>query len=181
MTRSGSHKSEDDWNVAIERATVSYPGIKSVNWQELFAGDMDMVGRIIGDILKLRKAEENPHRRGRRTVPQVAAEEIWEMFEGFSSETFEVALTKLMRGKTVRQVAIRLNMSHMSLYRLMKGTAKPTMQIIEDIATAFNKPPHYFVEYRAMFLANYLETQLMAYPRLSIELFKSIIQDGAKS
>lgn len=180
MSRSGSHKSEEEWKVAIDRALDTYPGVKAIDWQTLFAGDLDMVGRIIGDILKLRKAEENPHRRGRRTVPQVATEEIWEMFEGFTSDPFDEALTRLMRGKTVRQVALRLNMSHMTLYRLQTGKAKPSMQVMEEIAAAFNKPPHYFLEYRAMFLAKYLEGQLIAYPRLSIEIFKSIIQGSVK-
>lgn len=180
MARQGTHKSDEEWNMALERAVATYPAVKDVNWESLFTNDLDMVGRIIGDILKLQKAEENPHRRGRRTVPQVPTDKIWEMFEGFSNEPFGEALEKLMEKQTVRQVAIRLNMSHMTLYRLKTGASEPTLEMMEEIAAAFRKPPHYFMEYRAMLLAQVLEQRLMQEPRLSVELFKSIIQAGLK-
>lgn len=178
MARVRTHKSEEEWTVALERAVESYPGIKDIEWEALFTNDLDMVGRIIGDILKLQKAEENPHRRGRRTVPQIPVDKIWEMFEGFTTDPFPVALEKLCEGQTTRQVALRLNMSHMTLHRLKKGQVAPTVQVMEEIAAVFHKPPHYFLEYRAMYLANALQEKLINDPSLGVAIFKKLVKDS---
>jgi transcriptional regulator with XRE-family HTH domain len=177
VTRAGSHKSEEEWNVALERAASMYPNIQAINWTLAFNNDLDMMGRMIGDILKLQKAEENPHRRGRRTVPQVSVDKLYEMFDGFSNEPLPVALAKLVGKRSVRQVASKCNMSHMTFYRFLKGQAEPNLLMIEQIAAAFNKPPHYFAEYRAGLLSELLKQKLLQEPNLSVTMIRQAMQN----
>jgi hypothetical protein len=150
------------------------------NWVDEFTSDLDMMGRIIGDVLKLQKAEDNPHRRGRRTVPQISRDELWLLFEGFSTEEFVVALERLTSGKSIRQVANKCKMNHMVLYRLLKGETKPTLESMEQIAQAFNKSPYYFREYRAEVIALAVKKELLDHPNRSIKLFRDTLGGGRR-
>lgn len=171
------HKSDEEWQTALQRAVDKYPRIKDIDWSLAFGEDLDMMGRIIGDILKLQKAEENPHRRGRRTVPQVSKDQLWLLFEGFSTEAFPVAAAKLIDGRSLRAVALRCNISHMTLYRFMKSEAVPSMKMMEQIAAAFNKPPYYFLEYRAELIGNLVRQALIEKPNISVAVLRDALKD----
>lgn len=167
-------RKNEEWKKALAVALERYPKLDEEAWLSELQDDVNITGRIIGDILKLQRAEEDPHRRGRRAVPNVSRDQLWSLFEAYSTEPFFTTLEKLAEGKSMGQIAVKLNLSKMTLYRYRRGEASPSMEILEQVAKAYNKSPFYFVEYRAMFVAQTIEDMLLANPERSISLFKQV-------
>jgi DNA-binding phage protein len=171
-------RKSEEWKQALATALERYPKLEELDWLGELQDDVNITGRIIGDILKLQRAEEDPHRRGRRAVPNVSREQLWALFEAYSTEPFFPTLEKLSEGKTMGQVAIKVGLSKMTLYRYRRGEAGPGMEILEQVAKAYNKSPFYFLEYRAMFIGQLIEDALINNPQRSISLLKQVARNG---
>jgi transcriptional regulator with XRE-family HTH domain len=92
----------------------------------------------------------------------------------FCTDPFAEALKKLIDGKSQRQFARKVPCDHSTISRLLSGEWKPDLVMLHRIAEAAKVPPHYFVEYRALYIAAVIERVLIEHPHLGVAAFKRL-------
>lgn len=142
-------------------------------WFEVL-GDYDLLGRILRDVLKV--GYEEPSRRGQRgplewSDGMARLRALNAQRDGrVSLEPFPVAFTTLSTGRSITQVARRVEMSRSQVHRFLSGEISPAPSEMEQIAAAFGKPPTFFAEYRVHLITQALANQLMASPESSVDI-----------
>lgn len=133
-----------------------FPSTASLRWQAAFDHDIELLGRMLRDILKLDRA--TPGRHGPRPgLDRVRDMPALDRLRGldptrhpYSLLPFRDAFALLIEGRSIRSAANKLGMAPSRIYRLKEGLgAPPSMQEMEDIAARFGHHPSFFAEYRA--------------------------------
>lgn len=150
-------------------------------WVDRFTADPDLMWRIVGDIVRYVSSDEVP--RGERTPSrrQVQSQHrnldyVWRTIHGtFSTDPFPVAVRELIGDKSLRLFATKSGFgSVQTLIRYQRGERPLTMECLEAMAKAGRVEPHFFVEYRAMWLARELQRAMLARPAESLKAVKMV-------
>lgn len=165
-------------------AAAKYPSTKmgTDGWVEAFDENPDIMYRILGDIYDVVKAEEEREagiramgrRPGRSNVSLIDFQQT--VFRGgYSMDPFPQALSKLIDGRwSLRGFAMRVPVSAGWLSKLMNGIAEPDFVTLERIADAAKVHPSYFVEWRAMYISQTVETLLRERPNMSVQPVREV-------
>lgn len=170
----------------IRRTFASAPlmGLADVDgqasWKKAFDHDVDLVGRILRDVLKADQAV--PGRPGPRPALNVArAQPVLDEWMGddplgrpYTLLCFAEALTLMVKGHPLRQVSRKTGIAHSHLHRLLAGEREPTSEVMEKVALAFDKSPSYFLEYRMGTIAAAILWKLSRSPEKTIHAFESL-------
>lgn len=175
MTSTRRRPTTADWDKAKKLYPATADG--EAEWAAVLAEQPDIMFSVIAYIVKVVKATEGPRKTGRRPgVTGLGFDEVWDVLypQRYTSEPFTEAASKLMAGKSQRQVAARIPCNQSTLSRLLNGQLKPDLGLIKGFAAAMKVPPTYFAEYRAMRLAQLIQQTLIAQPDLSVTLVKRL-------
>lgn len=151
-------------------------------WIDRFDRDPDLMWQIVGDIIRFVSSEETP--RGARTSSRRQIQDkhrnmatVNALLSGrsYSNEPFPVAVRDLIGDRSMRLFATRAGFgSHVTLLRYLRGERPLTMDALESMAKAGRVEPHYFLEYRAMWLGRELQRAFLARPGESVRAVKAV-------
>lgn len=160
-----------------------FPSTAQLNWEKAFDSDIDLLGHMLRDILKLDMAVQGA--AGRR--PGLEEDEARPSLDRLmgrdpTSHVYSVlpfpATFRLLVGKrSLRAMAAKVDMPKTRIHRLLNGTEVPNPQEMERIAAAFHKQPSYFVEYRVQAIAATIFTVLRQEPEASIGVYERLWQE----
>lgn len=158
-----------------------FPSAASLRWKVAFDNDIELLGRILRDILKLERA--TPGRHGPRPgLDRVRDMPALDRLRGldptrhpYSLLPFRDAFSLLIEGRSIRSAANKLGLTPSRIYRLKEGLgAPPTMQEMEDIASRMGHHPSFFTEYRAWAIREAVEEALGRQPDVSIAVYERL-------
>lgn len=134
----------------------------------------DVLGPLMHDVLNLGYTEVRRGSRPKldRAVGKARLAE-WKG-EDFSVLPFHEAFAALMVGRSIRQTATLMDVSHTQVRRLLAGAIAPSVAEIEGAAAAFRKPPEYFREYRTAIICALTERLLETDPERSAALMRRL-------
>lgn len=150
-------------------------------WVSFFDSRPDVLHAILGDIYVAtvydeRKRATGKRLDGRRVMPRdanlAALEEM--ITPRYSMEAFGTSVRELIGERSLRQFAGRVPMDHRELSRMMRGETRLTMYWLEKIAVSCRVTPHFFLEYRVLFIADKLEQVFASRPNLSVGVVKKL-------
>ena len=159
-----------------------FPSTQSLNWEKAFGNDIELLGRILRDILKVDVASTGrpgPRPNLDRTKAEPELERLLGKDPGahpYATLPFAEAFRLLVGKRSIRNLQNKLGVSKSHLHRLMSGAVKPTQEQMELIAKVFDKHPSYFVEYRVTKIARAIQEQLGDEPDVSIRVYERISQ-----
>lgn len=167
----------------FEGAKKRFPsvGMDEEAWLEAMTKNPDVMWTILADIYNIVKDEEEraggKKRMGRR--PTRAASSLDDLMDTvippqFTTEPFAESLRKLMVGRSQQQFARVVPCDQSTISRLLSGELRPDLVMIVRIAGAAKVPPHYFVEYRALYIGAVIERVLTEHPHLGVAAFKRL-------
>lgn len=140
-----------------------------------------VMGRIIGDIYDEAMAEEEREaglrqmgrRPNRRAVP---LSEVYAMVfpRPYSMDPFATSMAKLLEGRSQRAFCRRVPIHQTTLCRYLDGSRKPDLEMLEKLAAAAKVKPSYFVEWRAMYVGQLIQTVLLDHPNIGISAVNTI-------
>lgn len=152
-----------------------FGSVERLSWRKAFSSDIDLFGRLVKDILKLDQAQ--PGRPGPRPAldyDQGVARLRQYMGQDYAIEPFRPAFKHLANGRSIRALARKTGLSKNHIHRLTTGEMEPDVFSMGEIAKAFSKNPSYFMEWRAMWLANAIVNRVMENPEASITLYRKM-------
>lgn len=159
-----------------------FPSTQSLNWEKAFGNNIELLARILQDILKVDVAPTG--RPGPRpNLDRTRAEPDLERLLGkdpaahpYTSLPFAEAFRLLVGDRSLRSLANKLAVSKSNLQRWLSGAATPNTDQMERIAAVFDKQPSYFAEYRAVTIAATVGDQLAGDPDFSIRVYERLAQ-----
>ena len=150
-------------------------------WVDRFSADPDLMWRIVGDIVRYVSSDEVPRGERAPSRRQVQAKDrnldsVWRILHGsYSNDPFPMAVKELIGDKSLRLFASKAGFgSVQTLIRYQRGERPLTMECLESMAKAGRVEPHFFVEYRAMWLARELQRAMLARPQDSLKAVKLV-------
>lgn len=161
------------WDKRAQMILSQFGAVEGLVWNKAFQTDVDLFARLVKDILKLDQAQ--PGRPGPRPAldyEQGVTRLKQYMGEDYALEAFPEALKYLSNGRSIRAVARRADLSKNHVHRLLTGEVAPDAYAMKQIAEAFGKHPSYFLEWRAMWVANAIVEQMIKQPETSIAVFQ---------
>lgn len=161
-----------------------FPSVAQLNWDKAFDNDIDLLGHLLRDILKLDMAL--PGAAGRRPgLEEDEARPSLDRLMGrsptshvYSVLPFRATFELLMNGRSYRAMESKLGMPKTRVFRLLRGLDTPNTQDMELIAKAFKKQPSYFVEYRVQAIAASVYAALGEQPETSIGVYERLWQQA---
>lgn len=163
------------------RAQFASIEMGELEWVAAMSHNPDIMWSILADIYNVVKDEaeraEGKRRMGRR--PTRAAHSLDDLLQTvmpvqFCTDPFNEALRKLIDGKSQRAFARKVPCDHSTISRLLSGEFKPDLIMLHRIADAAKVPPHYFVEYRALYIGALIGRVLTEHPHLGVAAFKRL-------
>ena len=159
-----------------------FPSTKSLNWERAFSNNIELLGRVLQDILKVDVVSAG--RPGPRpNLDRTRAEPQLERLLGkdpadhpYTVLPFPEALRILIGDRSLAAAARKLGVSKTNVHRWLSGAAVPSQEQMERIAAAFAKQPSYFPEYRANKIAGAVGEHLVVDPEVSIRVYERITQ-----
>jgi transcriptional regulator with XRE-family HTH domain len=149
-------------------------------WRRAFERDVDLMGRILRDLLKADQAV--PGRPGPRPAlnpvkvgPQVDVLLGNDPLERpYTLQPFREAFTLLVGDRSLTQVARRTGLSRSHVHRFLRGEMVPTREAMEQIAVGFGKEASYFVEYRIAIIVSAIVNGLVSFPEKSVASYEAL-------
>lgn len=164
------------WDERVALIYNHFPGCKNPNWNAIL-GDMDTLGEVIRDILRLEQA--TPGKSGPRPSPEIkeGMKSIRKMNgDDHSVLRFNEAFAVLAGGLSRTQLARKTGIARTQVHRLLRGECDPSPQEISQVAKAFGKEPAYFLEFRTAFIMAALGAKLEMAPEATIGLFRKVVK-----
>lgn len=162
------------WSGRREVIDRIFPSVERLDWKKAFDGDIELLGRLLRDILKLDSAI--PGKPGPRVVmdfPEGIARLRQLMGEDFSVLAFAQAFDALAAPRSLRHLEYRTGIGRNRLNKLLRGHT-PTGPEMEQIAQAFGKHPSYFVEWRAGYVLAAIQRKLAEAPESTVGFYRRI-------
>lgn len=165
------------WAQRLQDIKKEYPSFDALDWDQAFQNDLDLMGRIIRDILKHEHAEPG-HSGPRPALDRDTAKQKLAQIMGmdYSLEKFPLALATLSSGRSIRHIATKTGLNRNTVHRLLKGDVFPDPWTMEVVAKAFNRHPSFFLEYRIDSLMAALESQMQLAPELTIDVYRQAVR-----
>lgn len=171
-----SEKHRVPWKERIKLIEQEFPSVVSPDWNIILRDD-DVFGRILKDILKVDQME--PGRAGPRpNLDYDRGIQTWKEMTGqdYSELPFVQAFAILARGLSRTTLARKTKVSRSKVHRLLTGVEEPTIDELRAIATAFNKKPAYFIEYRAEFIMAAIAARLSQEAEMTVTLYTKLVR-----
>lgn len=168
------------WDRRAAMILDQFSSVDKLRWRKAFESDIDLFARLVKDILKLDQAQ--PGRPGPRPAldyKQGVARLRQYLGQDYAMDEFPVALKGLANGRSIRSVARKTGLSKNHIHRLLTGELAADAYAMSEIAAAFDKHPSFFLEWRAMWIANALVHHVVDHPEASIALYRRFRSDGA--
>lgn len=164
------------WADRLKMIHEHFPSTCAKNTWDHALSDVDTLGELIRDILRLQQAEPGKSgprpapdpKKGVRTLRQITGQD-------YSVLTFREAFEVLANGYSLTHLARKTGLSRSQVYRLLRGECEPTAGEMKAVAEGFGKPPAYFVEFRTAFIMATLVSQLDAVPEATIGLYRKLL------
>jgi len=158
-----------------------FPSTAHLNWSAAFDNDIDLLGHVLRDILRLDMA---PLQSGRRPgLEEVEARPSLDRLLGrdptdhpYSLLPFPATFRLLADGRSLRSLASKVGMAKSTVQRLRTGVEAPTPEEMERIAKSFHKQPAYFLEYRVQSITASIFDALGEDPETSIGFYERMWQ-----
>lgn len=161
--------------------TIGRAGEFEQMWVDRFTDDPDLMWLIVGDIVRYVSSDEVPRGERAPSRRQVQGKDrnlatVWRIMHGhYSTDPFPVSVRELIGSKSLRDFAARAGFgSVQTLIRYQRGERPLTMECMESMAKAGRVEPHYFLEYRAMWLGRELQRAMLARPTESLKAVKLV-------
>lgn len=145
----------------------------------------EILWQIVADVYDIAKTEEERDsglvRIGRRPArEEVPLEEVLLKLlpNPYGDLPFPEALRVLMKGRSQREFAQRVPCDQSTLSRLLSGKLKPDRRLLEGLARAGGQGPWYFVEWRALFVADLVAYCFMQRPHQSAQIIRRLVGAG---
>lgn len=159
----------------------AFPSIANLRWRRAFDNNIELLGDMLRDILKLERAEPGRHgpRPGLDRVRDMPALDRLRGMDPtrhpYSLLPFPEAFSLLMAERSVRHMATKLGASPTRVYRLAHGLGiPPTAGEMERIAERFGHHPSFFREYREWAIFQVIVERLAAEPETSIRVYERL-------
>lgn len=176
----------------LERARSLYPSCEMGvdDWLTFFgtAAGLHAMGRIFYDIfdevMSREEREQGKRRIGRRPAREaVSLAKVMAVVkpEEFSNEPLNIALGRLLRGRSQRQFCRKVPIDQSYLSRLLSGDRRPTdLDLLERLATAADVHPWHFVEWRAGYMGALIAEVMTQSPNVGITALRTLRTHRAK-
>lgn len=165
------------WDERLSAIRTEFPSVDDLDWEETFAIDIEMMGRIIGDLVAIGQ-RGGKGRSGPRKSPEFNADSMQELRELFGLDysmlDFPQSLSILGNGDSNKTIHDKTGLPLARIRKLVNGDEPPTMSEIIQVAHAYKKRPSYFADYRVLFVASRLATELERNPEYALGLFKHL-------
>ena len=162
------------WEQNLEKVKKEYPSTNNSDWMRAIQLDRDVFTDVLGDVLKTKGKRSKP---GKRPVLDraVAHEELLKLSgQSYSELPFQQSFKALTYGRSIRSIAAKTEIQKDHVHRLLKGTVKPTFEVMEKIAEAFSKDPSYFIEYRVSYVLLMMDSYLSNNPESATIWFRKL-------
>ncbi len=141
------------------------PELQEINWSKLIGNNPEILETIVSGIVKV----DGQHRKvanadRSRRINQMYSQE-------FSEKKFKDAFIILCGKDSLRITANKTNISYSHIFQLKSGNANPTIPMMESIASAYNRQPSYFLEYRIHFILESMSNFLSQNPEIATTWF----------
>ena len=144
---------------------TTVPGVDP-RWAEL--DDLDIIAKVIGDLLRHQTSPRSPGRGGKQPVPTIEEARRFMArlveLDRWGTERFHLELQRLADGLPAVHVAQRCGWARTRGRMLLLGEAKPTSEDMEVAARAFGRSPMHFVEYRAQVMGRLVHDWFLQNP-----------------
>lgn len=173
--------SRADW----ERARQAVPWLEGGDVAAQLAARVtpETIWRIVSDVYDIAKTDEERAkgqvRIGRRPArEEVPLDEVLATLlpEPYQDKPFREALRELMGSDSQWTFARKVPCDQATLSRLLNGKSEPDRHMLEALAAAGGKGPWWFVEWRAMFMADLVRAMFMRHPHKSAQAMRLIVQ-----
>jgi transcriptional regulator with XRE-family HTH domain len=162
------------WDKRYEKIKSMYPSIDGVDWSNAIEHDEVFI-KMLGDVLKSERKVSTPGKRPSLTKTD-GLERLNKILDrDYSSAEFDKAFKILASGRSVRSLNAKTGLSKSHIQRLLTGQDSPSIEVIEKIATAFNKHPSYFLEYRIYIVLDGFNSLMIKNPETATSWYKKII------
>jgi len=182
-------------NYDIDNLSRSYPSLRTLtgptakavekSWVAAFTTRPEALETMLSDLIK--QAYAKPGRIGQRPMPKEEEVNLNALLHGeYTDDPITEVLTKKVRQGYHKMFAEKIFMSRRMYQRMFLPDAHPdkyhpTMQDIERIAEALNKPPSYFLEYRLMAAQAAFLRLITERPVIATRLYRDFLQVSKES
>lgn len=161
------------WSRRAKTIKEVFPSTEKLDWKSAFDRDMDLLGRVLRDILKVDQTEQGrpgprpslDYDQGMRRLRQILGED-------YSMLPFSEAFKILAGTRSVRHLSTKTGLSKSNIQRLLEGNADPDMDTLQRVARSFDKHPSFFVEYRLLYIARTILNKLGDAPEATINIYR---------
>lgn len=142
-----------------------FPQLNNIDWSDVIRKNPDVLENIVSDIVKV----EGQRRKVDRSDGTRRINAIYNI--DYSEKEFRDSFAILSSNESIRKIASKINVSPAHVYNLREGRAQPTLEIMEQIAFAYNRDPSYFLEYRIHFVLESISSFLTKNPETATAWF----------
>ena len=188
MTIVEQRTTRKDWTAILARVEAAHPLTRAPEWARLL-DNTDVMAAIIRDLIVI---DRQPARRGARPLPEYeeGRRRLQALFgEDFSDRSFAETFQALTRDHSRTQIARRTGIERTRVHRLLAGgridpvtgvswPVEPTLDEITAIASAYNRRPEHFREYRTRLIAALVAHHLDQHPERSSALVQQLAAAG---
>lgn len=164
------------WEQRLKLIHQQFPEVEKPNWNLLLRQDPQIMGKILNDILKAEGQGSKPGKRPGLNPKEAESNLRKLQSEDYSELEFYDAFTVLTFGRSVRNIANKVDLDKSYISRLQLKTAQPTYSVMEKIAKGFNKKPSYFLEYRKAAVIIALDKFLTQSPETATHMYIRITE-----
>lgn len=163
-----------------------FPSTTSLNWGKAFDNNIELLGRILRDILRVdipTTGRPGPRPSLDRTQSMPDLERLLGRDPNAHPYTvlpFHDAFRQLVGNRSTRALQNKLGMSKSHVHRLLHGKVKPTQAEMERLAGVFDRQPGYFAEYRVNKIAEAIGLHLVDEPEVSIRVYEKMTHAASK-
>jgi len=162
------------WEEKRKRIEEEHPEALEATWSHVLRNEPDMFARIIGDIIRSSGGSSRPGKRPTLDRGDASAVLKKLMGEDYSEYDFIDTFKILVDDESLRQTAQRTGLALSFVHKLLNGAAQPSYETIEKIATAYDKEPSFFLEYRIGFVIASIDSFLHHSPETATAWYQKM-------
>lgn len=169
------------WEERYEAIISDYPSVLDESWADRFGNDVELLGRVLRDILKLEQAV--PGRPGPRPALDVddAQRRLAQLRgEDYTLKPFVSAVHDLKGSLSIRQFAEKVHLDKSHIHRALTGKVEPDAFLCRMIAYAHGKHPSYFMEWRILYIVGAIVRRLEWSPESTVALYERLDRAAKK-
>jgi hypothetical protein len=164
------------WEERAELIREHFPAVTNPEWNAILR-DPDVLARLLRDILKIDQIE--PGRAGPRPgLDFDRGMQSWKEFTGqdYCELPFAQAFRLIAYGQSIRQIAHKTGVARSRVDRLLRGEDLPTIGDLRVIASAYNKKPAFFAEYRVEYIIAAISARLSTERDMSAAIYARLVR-----